>query len=406
MGGYVHKPVRWDKDAANLWRAGAKDHAVAKSMATLKEAADPDVDAYIQPAFYYFQLDRFDEAVTLLERAEALFPNHPMVLLSLGSAHNRAHRHEQALPYLERFLALGFTDASAFDALASSHSYAGDIIKAKIFGTMALAEKDKAVANRHGTPTLNLKIKPGKKKQVIAFTLFGSAPRYLRGALQNVLAAREIYPGWVCRFYVDDSVDEAFLRTVETEGAEVIRDASGNRDLRHLLTRRFLVADDPQVGRFMCRDCDSTVNPREAAAVGEWIESGLPFHVMRDWWTHTDPMLAGLWDGIAGVFPDIKAHIASFLGEKPLSTNWDQYFLRDQVWPAIREHVMVHDRCYPAHRARPFPTPTPGGREHVGQNEYNSDRNAQAQLLMPFAERVPALQLPVIRPVKLQFRTN
>jgi hypothetical protein len=102
----------------------------------------------------------------------------------------------------------------------------------------------------------------------------------------------------------------------------------------------------------------------------------------------------------------MKAHIASFLEEKPLSTNWDQYFLRDQVWPAIREHVMVHDRCYPAHRARPFPTPTPGGREHVGQNEYNSDRNAQAQLLMPFAERVPALQLPVVRPVKLQFRTS
>ena len=406
MGGFVHKPERWDKEAAILWRGGARDHAVVKAMATLQDSKNPDPDAFIQPAFYYFQLDRFDEAVAVLDRAVALFPNHPMVLLSLGSAHNRAHRHAEALPYLERFLALGLSDASAFDALASSHSYAGDLIKAKLFGTMALAEKDKAVADRFGSPKLNLKVKPGKKRQVIAFTLFGSNPRYLRGALQNILVAKQIYPDWACRFYVDDSVDEACLQAMEAEGAEIIRDESSDRDLRHLLTRRFLVADDPKVGRFMVRDCDSVVNRREAAAVAEWIDSGLPFHAMRDWWTHTDPMLAGLWDGIAGVFPGMKTHLDSFIGEKPLSTNWDQYFLRDQVWPAVRDHVMVHDRCYPAHRAQPFPTPTPPGREHVGQNEYNSDRSAQAALLAPFAERVPALQLPVTRPIKLQFRTS
>ena len=80
--------------------------------------------------------------------------------------------------------------------------------------------------------------------------------------------------------------------------------------------------------------------------------------------------------------------------------------LRDQVWPAIRDHALVHDRCYATHGARPFPTPTPPGREHVGQNEYNSDRNAQAQALAAFAERIPALQLPVVKPVKLQFRSS
>jgi hypothetical protein len=406
MAGYVHKPVRWDKEAATLWRAGLREQAAAKAMRTLETIGEPDADAFIQPGFYYFQLDRFDEAVAVLERGEALFPRHPMILLSLGSAHNRAHKHQQAIPYLERFLALGLRDASAFDALASSHSYAGDIIKAKLFGTMALAEKDAAVAERFGTPKLNLKAKPGRKSQVIAFTLFGSNPRYLRGALQNILAARDIYPGWICRFYVDDSVDETFLRVIEAEGAELDRDASGNRDVRHLLTRRFLVADDPRVGRFMVRDCDSVVSPREAAAVAEWTESGLPFHAMRDWWTHTDPMLAGLWGGVAGVFPEMKAHLDRFIGNKPLSTNWDQYFLRDQVWPAVRDRIMVHDRCYPAHRARRFPTPTPPGREHVGQNEYNHDRNAQAQSLMVFAERIPALQLPIIKPIKLQFRTS
>lgn len=406
MAGYVHKPVRWDKEAATLWRAGLRDAALAKSLRSLDEALTPDADHFIQPGFYLFQLDRFDEAVAVLERGAELHPNHPMILLSLGSAHNRARHHAEAIPWLERFLALGFADASAFDALASSHADTGDLIKSKLFGTMALDQKDRATADRHGTPPLKLNVKPGRKRQVIAFTLFGSKPRYLRGALQNLLAARDLYPGWTCRFYVDDSVDATFLDVIEAKGAELVRDSSGDRDVRHLLTRRFQVADDPKVGRFMVRDCDSVVNPREAAAVAQWIESGLPFHAMRDWWTHTDPMLAGLWGGIAGVFPGMTKRLADFIGDKPLSTNWDQYFLRDQVWPAIRDQVMVHDRCYPAWRAQPFPTPTPAGREHVGQNEYASDQAGQAAALAAFAARVPALRLPVAMPVKLQFKTG
>lgn len=403
MAGYVHKPEQWDKEAALLWKANFKDQSLAKCMATLEGLKKPHPDAFIQPGFYLFQLDRFDEAVEVLASGAAAFPTHPMMALSLGSAFNRAGRHADAIPWLERFLALGFVDASAFDALASSHADTGNLIKAKLFGTMALAEKDKATANRHGTPKLK-KVRSGKKRQVIAFTLFGSSPRYLRGALQNVLAARDLYPGWTCRFYVDDSVDQTFLDVLAEVGAEVIDDENGSRDVRHLLTRRFRVADDPSVGRFMVRDCDSVVNRREAAAVTEWIESGLPFHAMRDWWTHTDPILAGLWGGIAGAFPDLSARLAVFIRTKPFSSNWDQLFLRDQVWPAIRDQVMVHDRCFPAYRARPFPTSTPSGREHVGQNEYNSDRAAQAQALKHFADRVPALRLPVVKPVKLRFR--
>ena len=57
-------------------------------------------------------------------------------------------------------------------------------------------------------------------------------------------------------------------------------------------------------------------------------------------------------------------------------------------------------------RAQPFPTPTPPGQEHVGQNEYASDQAAQAAALADFAARVPALRLPVAQPVKLRFRTS
>ena len=401
MGGYVHKPVTWNRVAEALWAAGHREATVKLCLEALDADFAPDADAFIQPGFYLFQLERYDVGTKVLKRGLAKFPDHPMILLSLGSSYSRWHKGKLAIPLLERFLALGYTDASAYDALAMSCSATGDQIRAKLFGTMALNDKDALTRDRHGTPKLNLRRKPGKRAKIIAFSLFGSHPRYLRGALQNVLAARDVYPGWTCRFYVDDSVDATFCAVMAEEGAEMIMDASGERDVRHLLCRRFLVSDDPDVEVFLVRDCDSVVSVREGAAVAEWIASGLPFHAMRDWVTHTDPLLAGLWGGIATVFPDMAGAIKHSRRSAPLNTNWDQYFLRDQVWPAIRDHVMVHDRCFAAHATRPFPTPTPP-QGHVGQNEYATDKPAQAAALAAYARPIPALMLS--RPVKLDFK--
>jgi len=405
MGGYIHKPVAWNREAKALWASGQQEAAVKTCLEALDADPAPGPDAFVQPGYYLFQMERFDVGTQVLERGLEKFPDHPMILLSLGSSYSRWRKHRRAIPILERFLALGIVDASAFDALAMSCSMTGDTIRARIFGTMALNEKDKLTRDRHGSPALNPPGDAASRRRIIAFSLFGSHPRYLRGALQNVLVARDLYPGWACRFTVDDSVDSTLLEVLAEEGAEIVHDDSGDDDVRHRLCRRFLVADDPEVGYYMVRDCDSVVSPREAAAVAEWLASGLPFHSMRDWYTHTDPMLAGLWGGIAGVFPDMAGAIAGFREATPLNTNWDQFFLRDQVWPAIRDHVMVHDRYFTTHRAQPFPTPTPSGVVHVGQNEYATVFAEQAAALMDYAERIPALGIGA-KPTSLVFRTE
>ena len=82
-------------------------------------------------------------------------------------------------------------------------------------GTRALTLKDEAVSQpvaggccrqRAGC----LARGAGDKQAVIAFSLWGAQPRYLRGALDNVLAAAYLYPGWRVRFYVDGSVPQGF----------------------------------------------------------------------------------------------------------------------------------------------------------------------------------------------------
>jgi tetratricopeptide (TPR) repeat protein len=397
-------PKEWNAEAQRLWDAGRKPEAVRACLDLLDNAPRPDGQVLIQAAHYLFLLGEFATCAAVLRKGLDHYPDNMTVLLSLGLALSRANEHQRALVHLRRYLELGGRDAGAFDGLATSSFALGDEAAARRFGTQALDAKDEATSASRGIVELTKVSGCDGRRSIISFSLWGSRPRYLRGALQNVLATRDLYPGWICRFVIDESVDKDFLAVLRDEGAELILDESGDDSLQHRLTRRFAVADDPAVGRFLVRDCDSVIGAREAAAVSEWVASGLPFHVMRDWWSHTDPILAGLWGGIAGAFPRLMDAVRTFRAMAPETSNWDQWFLRDHVWPAIRDRAMIHDRLFDSHGARPWPFPDPEDGSHVGQNEFAVDQAGQAAMLQPYAERAPALMVP--KPVRLQFRTS
>ena len=58
---------------------------------------------------------------------------------------------------------------------------------------------------------------------------------------------------------------------------------------------RFLPVLDPSVDLMVSRDLDSRLTTREQAAVQEWIDTGLAFHVMRDNPQHGTEILGGMW---------------------------------------------------------------------------------------------------------------
>lgn len=401
MGGL---PKNWNRKAQALWDNGRKAQAVRACLDLLDSAGKPDGQLIVQAAHYLFLMGEFATCAAVLRKGLEQYPDNRTILMSLGLALSRANVHAEALTHLRRYLDVGGQNFGVFDGLTTSSFALGDLEAAREFGIRALAGKDEATKASRGATALV--IKPGfeQRRRIIAFSLWGSGVRYLRGALCNLLAAREHYPGWTCRFTIDRSVDQAFADVLREEGAEVVLDESGDNSMQHRLTRRFAVADDPDVGFFLVRDCDSVVSAREAAAVDDWIASGLPFHVMRDWWSHTDPILAGLWGGIAGAFPDMTGAIERFHASAPETSNWDQWFLREQVWPAVRDQAVIHDRLFASHCARPWPQPDPEDGSHVGQNDFAVRQAEQAAELAEFAERVPALKLP--RPVRLQFRTG
>ncbi|MGJ7509988.1 tetratricopeptide repeat protein [Variovorax sp. GT1P44] len=210
-------------------------------------------------------------------------------------------------------------------------------------------------------------------RNVIAYTLFGDSPRYCEPAVKNVEVAFNLFPAWRCRVYLDDTVPAEIQRRLRGAGAQVVDMSGQARDGVHPLMWRFLVADDPGVSRFLIRDADSLLSEREQAAVAEWIASPFWFHHIRDYFTHTELVLAGLWGGCRGVLPPLKPLMQHWLAKQSDVTRFaDQIFLRERVWPTLRQSVLNHDEVFGFHGARPFPAHPPirwgTSKFHVGSN--------------------------------------
>ena len=214
-------------------------------------------------------------------------------------------------------------------------------------------------------------------KKIISFSLWGSDPKYTVGALENVRLQKEVYPDWICRFYVDPLVPVQIIWQLQEEAEVVYKDPS---DGYLGLFWRFEPAYE-DIERFIVRDCDSRLNKREAAAVQEWIDSGLPFHCMRDHRGHDIPVLGAMWGAVGNFLPDFKALYEGFVKSiKAQNVNvkrerffyTDQYFLNRIVWPRISSQAIVHDdQKRFSGKERPFTEKLPDG-QFIGQ-QWGSD---------------------------------
>lgn len=202
----------------------------------------------------------------------------------------------------------------------------------------------------------------------VCFSLWGSNPKYTLNALRNAEGVPRFYPGWRACFFLDDSVPCDIRDQLLALGAKLIRVA--DHEPRHVLKAfwRFFASEHPGLERFICRDCDALVNEREAAAVVEWIESGYLFHAMRDHAEHAELLMAGMWGGVAGLLPGLQAQALQYYQTYTPRWHWmDQDFLRDCVWPLIRQRCLVHDDRYRVGvHTRPFPPVHLPPGSHVG----------------------------------------
>ncbi|KAJ8600316.1 hypothetical protein CTAYLR_000622 [Chrysophaeum taylorii] len=205
------------------------------------------------------------------------------------------------------------------------------------------------------------------EKRVVSYGLYGTNPKYTQGAIRNSELVHEVFPGWVARFYVRNDVPENVVATLKANGAEIVEVGAFASGKIAGMFWRFLVADDPAVDRFIVRDSDSRLNPREKAAVDEWIASGKKVHSIRDHPNHDRPLNGGLWGGTKRCVPGIKRKISDFSNRA--TYGGDLQFLNSVVWPLVKHDHLSHDAytCLKYPNTRPFPTQRPPNYQHVGQ---------------------------------------
>ena len=261
-----------------------------------------------------------------------------------------------------------------YDVLAHNSGQFGDASAARKYGTRSLELKHA----RYGAGVARPNLPPvpafraEQSRNVIAFSLFGENPRYVQPLVLSAELKPHLYPLWTMRIYVDNSVPERVLGIFRAKGCQIVQVSPS--DIPGTFWR-FLAANDQSIDRFIFRDADSILNIRERVAVDEWIASNRHFHVMRDFYSHSELILAGLWGGVRGALPPIDPLIEQWFKEKRAhvynQTTSDQIFLREKIWRIVQRSVLVHDSAFDFGDKKDFPNVgTLPPWKHVGQDDF------------------------------------
>lgn len=173
-------------------------------------------------------------------------------------------------------------------------------------------------------------------KKIISYCLWGDTPLYTVGAISNAKMAKDIYPDWICRFYVHRSsvkqwvVDE--LKKQSNVEICFYEEDVGWGGMLH----RFYPATEDDVSVMISRDTDSRLSLREKACVDDWLyNSTKKVHTIRDACVHQSQMMGGLWGVRDGYLKWMEPYLDNMLnslkdgsGRKGL----DQDFLNSKIY--------------------------------------------------------------------------
>ena len=177
--------------------------------------------------------------------------------------------------------------------------------------------------------------------KVLSFSLWGNKKMYTIGAIKNADLAKEFYPDFQCWIYVhtatvpQDIIDALLLK----DNVKLIFKTGDLLKIKPLMWR-FEPINEPDVEIMISRDLDSRILLREKLAVEQWISSDKVFHIMRDHPHHGWVILAGMFGIKKNDFINMKELSDNFI-QNDIRT-YDQEFLRDYIYPLVKNNSMIH----------------------------------------------------------------
>ena len=207
---------------------------------------------------------------------------------------------------------------------------------------------------------LKQKIFDIKNKKIVSFCLFNDpgewtpgVPRrnrnYQNGIFMNYVLSKKFYPGWICRFYIDSTVEPGVLSKLDSLDLEYIYIET---DINKM-SLRFLPFDDKNVDVWISRDLDSALNSRESTAVDEWLNEPESIHIMHDHHCHGYNILGGMF----GAKNKYLESFYDFYLELSTSTqNSQKYGIDCDVLDIYVKKYYENDIMFHGNKGRPFKT--------------------------------------------------
>jgi tetratricopeptide (TPR) repeat protein len=370
-GGAVAPPADQHGSIRALLRAGRNDDAIIRLCAiNITRPNDLVAKELLFDAF--FQKRDWAPALVLAEELARQQPGVARLEKALIATLSNMKRYAETIVQATRYIERHGEDLTMLDALKVAYFYTEKVDEAVRHGQRALDLRD-AEACRDAPPrAMTEPSGPPSGQDVISFSLWGTAPFYAYGAMINLVLARTIYPGWSCRFYVAADVPRTCVVFLRDNGADVRNMEDEYPGVG--LFQRFLVMNDPAVGRFLVRDCDARLSQGEADLVRQWIESDYPFHAVRDHVLHNELMIGCTWAGRTDCGIDMVELMKRYFSVTSGPTaryGHDQRMLGLMLWPLIRNRCLVHDKYYRLPGVHTVPLRDP--RSHFGAGHQNID---------------------------------
>jgi tetratricopeptide (TPR) repeat protein len=365
--GTIQHPAAPHDAVRALLRAGRNDEAIVRLCAiNITQPNNPEVKELLFDAF--FQKRDWAPALVLIEELVRNQPDDARLQRSLIATLSNMKRFEEAIARATQYTKRHGEDLTVLNALKVANFYSGKTDEAISYGQRAIDLRDQEARLNQLPFALTEPVGAPSGSNVISFSLWGTAPFYAYGAMINLVLSRTVYPGWACRFYIDSAVPPACAAFLRDNGADVrnIEDEYPGVGL----FQRFLVMNDRTVGRFLVRDCDARLSMAEADLVRQWIDSGHPFHVVRDHVLHNELMIGCLWAGRTDCAIDIVELMRRYFTFGPTAKyGHDQRMLGLMLWPLIRKHCLVHDKYYRLDGVETVPLTDP--ESHFGAGRQN-----------------------------------
>lgn len=210
-------------------------------------------------------------------------------------------------------------------------------------------------------------------KKIISYSLYNQRPKDNLGMIINSLLAPQIYPDWIVRVYLDDTVPTRIRELLETfTHVEIVEMPRGTGSER--MCWRFLAASSELETDYqsvmISRDADSYLSVREKACVDAWLASNKNFSKIIGHCYHTDPkvkIMGGLWGCRNSILPKMKEEVERFM---TAGETYDQHFLASTVYKNVLHDLICHyddpsfnnkgERVYgqPEEKGSAFPIPS------------------------------------------------